>query len=63
MKDRHSYPSAGTSAAGFAILAWLSTTLVMLAVVARLSWTAGGLFAGAALVALGCALLLSRTSS
>jgi hypothetical protein len=55
--------NAEESAKSFAVLAWLATTLVMFAIVARVSWTAGVLFAVAAVVALACAVLLSRLAS
>lgn len=48
---------------GSAILAWLATTLAMMCVIARLSWTASGLFAGAAIASLVFTMLLSRAAS
>jgi len=55
--------NAKSGAQSFAVLAWLATTLVMFAIVARISWTAGLIFVVAAVVALGCTILLSRLGS
>ena len=63
MMERNQRYSRETTASGSAILAWLATTLAMMCVLARLSWTASGLFAGAAIASLVFTMLLSRAAS